>query len=349
MMPKPIPSADVLLQRLAELSSQLRQAVHGDTDYFAAPLQLINEAMGFHVSVLYRVTNAIEHELLLEVVAVSRQLPGREELYPGARIVLDSALPAAHFVNEVAAFKTRGISAINVPGTGCDLVGSVDLPASLGPGYLLAGDYLGDEAAVQPGEIHAFTLMCNLLGVLLMKLEFEQLAIHDALTGVLSSRAIRAELEQWLTRQRRRRQGRCAVVLCDIDHFKKINDGHGHLQGDSVLQEVGALFAASLRQHCDRGGRYGGEEFLLLYDDLDVDSILIIVERLRALVEQHEFVRIGEHGQPLAGESLRVTMSFGIAMLDAGSLENAAEVLARAEAALYQAKEAGRNRLQLAA
>lgn len=348
MKQKPIPSAGLLLQRLAELSSQLRLADRQATDYFAAPLRLINEAMGFHVSVLYRVTNVIEHELLLEVVALSSEVAGREDLYPGARIVLDSKAPPASFVNEVAAFMQRGISAINVPGDGCDLVGSVDLPASLGPGYLLAGDYLGDEAAVQQSEVHSFTLMCNLLGVLLMKLEFEQLAIHDGLTGLLSSRAIRSELEQWLTRQRRRRQGSSAVVLCDIDHFKKINDGYGHLQGDSVLQEVGALFSASLRKHCDRGGRYGGEEFLLLYDEFDAESIIAIVDRLRTLIEQHGFARIGENGQPLAGEFLSVTMSFGIALLEAGSQESAAEVLARADAALYQAKEAGRNRLQLA-
>ena len=158
---------------------------------------------------------------------------------------------------------------------------------------------------------------------------------------------IREELEKTVQRQKRKVNASGAVVLTDIDFFKKINDQYGHIQGDSVLQEVGGIFETVIRKHLDVAGRYGGEEFLLIYEDTTTDQVLNIVERLRQTIEDHEFIKIGPAGIPLTGECLHVTMSFGIALFNDRALENSKEILALADAALYRSKEGGRNRATL--
>lgn len=251
------------------------------------------------------------------------------------------------FANEVLAFKHRNVSAINIPGWGCDIVGSIYMPENLGHGYLLAGDFFGDESDTQIYEVRACEIMCNLLSSALMKTQFERLASYDGLTGLLNSRAIRDELEKAFQRQKRKKTGVGAVVLADIDFFKKINDQYGHIQGDSVLQEVGHLFEAAIRKHLDVAGRYGGEEFLLIYEDTDRDQVFNIVERLRQSIANHRFKKIGPNGVPENDDCLQVTMSFGIASLQYKSLESGKEVLAMADAALYRSKAGGRNRVSI--
>lgn len=347
-MGKIINSAEYLLNQLGELSYQLGSAPHQDQSCFEKPLQIINKAMGFHIGVLYKITNVIENDLILEVVTVCNPEHIRPDLAEGAKICLDLASPPVEFTNEVMAFRNRNVSAINIPGWGCDIAGSIFLPESLGHGYLLAGDFFGDESDIQEHEIRVCEIMCNMLSATLMKTQFEKLASYDGLTGLLNSRAIREELEKACQRQKRRKAASGAVVLADIDYFKKINDRLGHMQGDSVLQEVGKIFDAAIRKHLDVAGRYGGEEFLLIYEDTDTDRVMNVVERIRQSVEQHEFVRIGPDGSPVAGEHLHVTMSFGIAPFGDSSMAGSREVLSMADQALYRSKENGRNRVTLA-
>ena len=347
-MGKIVNSAEYLLNQLGELSCQLGSAPHQDHSCFEKPLQIINKAMGFHIGVLYKITNVIENDLILEVVTVCNPEHIRPDLTEGAKICLDLADPPVEFTNEVMAFRNRNVSAINIPGWGCDIAGSIYLPESLGHGYLLAGDFFGDESDIQQHEIWACEIMCNLLSAMLMKRQFERLASYDGLTGLLNSRAIREELEKTLRRQQRKTAASGAVVLADIDYFKRINDQLGHIQGDSVLQEVGGIFDAAIRKHLDVAGRYGGEEFLLICEDTDVERVLGVVERLRQSIEQHEFVRIGPGGSPLADEFLHVTMSFGVAALDGMPKAGSREVLSMADQALYRSKADGRNRVTLA-
>lgn len=212
---------------------------------------------------------------------------------------------------------------------------------------MLAGDFFGDESDIQDYEVRTCEVMCNLLSSVLIKTQFEKLANFDGLTGLLNSRTIRNELEKAVQRQKRKKTCLGAVALADIDFFKKINDQYGHIQGDSVLQEIGGLFDAMIRKHLDVAGRYGGEEFLLIYEDSEKDQVLNIVERLRQTIEQHKFKKIGPNGSPLNGEYIKVTMSFGIALLNDQSIENSTEILSMADAALYQSKENGRNRVTL--
>jgi len=342
-MGKVINSAEYLLNQLGELSFHLTGSTPQDKSYFEKPLQIINDAMGFHIGILYKITNIIENDLILEVVAVCNPQHIRPDLIEGAKICLDIENPPEVFTNEVEAFKNQNVSAINIPGWGCDMVGSIYMPENLGYGYLLAGDFFGDESDVQNHEVRCCEIMCNLLSSVLMKSQFETLANYDGLTGLLNSRAIREELEKSFQRQKRKKNNLGAVALGDIDFFKKINDQYGHIQGDSVLQEIGGIFEAMLRKHLDIAGRYGGEEFLLIYEDSDKDQVLNIVERLRQSINDYKFKKMGATGSLVEGEYLHVTMSFGIALLNDQSIEKSTEILAMADAALYQSKERGRN------
>ncbi len=347
-MGKVASSAEYLLNQLGELSSYLTSHPLQGHDYFERPLQIIHQALGFHISVLYRITNVVENDLILEVVAVCNPEHIRPDLQVGVRHNLDLNNPPPRFANEVAAFCNRCVSAINVPGWGCDIVGCVYLPENLGNGYLLGGDFFGDESDIQPREVHVCEVMCNLLSSVLMKTQFEQLASFDALTGLLNSRTIREEVEKAFQRQKRRGDNLGAAALADIDFFKKINDKYGHIQGDSVLQEVGQILGTAIRQHVDVAGRYGGEEFLLIFGDTAPDMVFTLIERLRQKIADHAFKKIAANGRPVDGEFLHVTMSFGVAGLYDPLASSSQEIVARADAALYASKTGGRNRVTLA-
>ncbi|MCA9669641.1 MAG: diguanylate cyclase [Myxococcales bacterium] len=165
------------------------------------------------------------------------------------------------------------------------------------------------------------------------------LASHDALTGVLNRRAGIAALSRELNRARR--DGRdLALLMCDIDHFKCINDAHGHLAGDDVLREVCGRMGAELRNY-DNVGRYGGEEFIVVLPGCGVADALAVAERLRAAIAAPA---INTQAGPVP-----VTASFGVAAASgadgADRARSAHALIARADAALYVAKEQGRDRV----
>jgi diguanylate cyclase (GGDEF)-like protein len=124
-----------------------------------------------------------------------------------------------------------------------------------------------------------------------------------------------------------------SVLFIDLDHFKQINDIHGHDQGDAALAEVGQILASTLRAS-DFAARYGGEEFLILLPDTDRTAAQDVAEKLRIAIEQAELAHVG----PL-------TASFGVAVLpdDTGEAE---QLVRKADRALYAAKAAGRNRVE---
>lgn len=163
------------------------------------------------------------------------------------------------------------------------------------------------------------------------------LSQHDALTGLLNRRALMDALErEW---QRLRRHGQpFAVLMLDLDHFKRVNDSLGHAAGDLVLTEAARRLAASARAS-DVVARAGGEEFMVLLPGADTKGATRAAERLLA--------RLREQPVDLPARSLPVTASAGVALALASDTGVAA-VLARADAALYRAKEAGRDRVVLA-
>lgn len=171
----------------------------------------------------------------------------------------------------------------------------------------------------------------------------EYRATHDGLTGLLNHDAIIAEVvgradeePSWPYSQSRS----LGVIMLDIDHFKVVNDTHGHPVGDQVLRSVSETLAAALRSS-DFVGRYGGEEFLIVAEGYDeVGELRALAERLRFAIEQHLMVTD-------AG-SIPITISVGLAVTIPDAREDAASLIRRADGALYEAKTTGRNRVAVA-
>lgn len=165
----------------------------------------------------------------------------------------------------------------------------------------------------------------------------EMAARIDPLTGVYSRRAFTESAE--LEMQRALRYGTpLALIMIDLDHFKSINDTHGHATGDAVLASFSHSIALEVRE-VDVIGRYGGEEFLVLLPNTDVTEALRVAERMRLSIASTEL--------QVHGGSLRYSASFGVAGFDAREL-SLNPFIDRADAALYQAKRTGRNRVELA-
>ena len=169
--------------------------------------------------------------------------------------------------------------------------------------------------------------------------ELVRLATRDALTGLLNRRAFFDTAGHLL--ERGAAAGRSAAILMiDVDHFKSFNDRHGHAVGDQVLQGVARQLTAALRQN-DLVARYGGEEFCVLLDVADLAQAQELAERVRRQVQAHA-------GQALHdGRDLSVTASIGLA-LHTGPGRTLSDLLSEADAALYDAKRSGRNRVELA-
>ncbi|MDX1635507.1 MAG: diguanylate cyclase [Marinobacter sp.] len=164
--------------------------------------------------------------------------------------------------------------------------------------------------------------------------QLEKLSMTDRLTGLLNrgtwENLVDAEYERY-----RRYGNATSLVMFDIDHFKKVNDTHGHLAGDEVIRHTAGVVKSALRQS-DRGGRYGGEEFGIILPETDANGARIICERIR------EF--IAESTVKTSVADIRYTVSMGIAQLG-DEPENYMQWLGQADKALYRAKESGRNRV----
>lgn len=159
---------------------------------------------------------------------------------------------------------------------------------------------------------------------------------HDGLTGLFNHRYLVSALETELARSRR--HGRTFTLLfIDVDHFKHYNDTHGHLAGDEVLRSLGKILKEANRS-TSVCARYGGEEFVVLIPESNRDGGFIVAERLRSRVEKHPFP--GREAQPLG----QVTVSLGLSCYpDDGT--DTRQLVAIADQRLYEAKQAGRNRV----
>lgn len=167
-----------------------------------------------------------------------------------------------------------------------------------------------------------------------------ELSRTDPLTGLPNRRSIMEMLEKEVARTRRHGPPMCVVIL-DLDHFKKINDTHGHPTGDKVLQEAARVLRESIRS-CDFVGRYGGEEFLMVLPDTDVDGAAILLERCRAALAT-TLIRAE------TGKTFHVSASFGVVCNVKDMAVEGGHLIKAADDALYQAKANGRNRVEIAA
>ncbi|HEY3656733.1 MAG TPA: diguanylate cyclase [Steroidobacteraceae bacterium] len=164
------------------------------------------------------------------------------------------------------------------------------------------------------------------------------LSITDALTGAYNRRYLMEQLPREVERCRRYAYP-LSVIMCDIDHFKRINDEQGHTAGDDVLQQFVGRVQRSIRSNSDWISRYGGEEFLLVLPEADFNAGLFVAEKIRAIISSSPFTT-------RAGESC-VTASFGVASTGPGGPDLALKLeglIKAADQCLYRSKQEGRNR-----
>nr|WP_316641018.1 GGDEF domain-containing protein [uncultured Roseateles sp.] len=171
--------------------------------------------------------------------------------------------------------------------------------------------------------------------------QLQRLSLHDSLTGLLNRRALQQRLELESRRMLRTQAG-FAVIMLDIDYFKQLNDSFGHAAGDFALAGLAEELRAVSRE-IDHAARMGGEEFCLVLPQCDLDGALLVAERLRA--------RIAAMSLPWEGEQLTLTVSLGVAATSPDEarpgVDAAEAVLRQADRALYRAKAAGRNRVEV--
>ena len=197
------------------------------------------------------------------------------------------------------------------------------------------------DSGLNVGSAFAYVVLslsfhATLLALVIMRLvgDLHRLSRHDGLTGVLNRRALEEALLAQTQRSRRSGEPFCVLML-DADHFKNINDRHGHAVGDLALKHLAALVRDHMRE-VDRFGRFGGEEFLVVLPGLTLEGALPVAERLRALIAAAPL----RHGDAV----IALSVSIGIAEWG-GAEEEMSRLVVRADAALYQAKRHGRDRV----
>ncbi len=188
-------------------------------------------------------------------------------------------------------------------------------------------------------DLRSAELIADALGVVVKSLflveETQLLALTDGLTGLYNRRHASKRLEEEIARARRNKTGLC-VAMCDVDHFKAINDEFGHSAGDRVLQQIARSLTEYVRRN-DIVARWGGEEFLVIFSEIKLTAARIVAERLRG--------RLANTPQVDGGPD-KISVSIGLARLGSGS--TADTLIEEADQALYRAKARGRNRVEVA-
>jgi diguanylate cyclase (GGDEF)-like protein len=163
----------------------------------------------------------------------------------------------------------------------------------------------------------------------------EYIASHDTLTGLPNRRYFHEYMEKEMARMKRF-DHRSSLLMLDIDHFKSVNDRHGHTAGDDVLKELGSIISSNIRE-VDLAARWGGEEFTIMLTHVDGKNAYMIANRLREVIESHLF---------LSEEiDFNITVSIGLVIIQPDSKFSVDEAIIMADKALYMAKEKGRNRV----
>ena len=263
------------------------------------------------------------------IFARGQALESGAALYTGQHLIINIAV--------VSITATRGLR---------------DLPLVFGPPLLFAlpllllinGVPLAEMAPpliypaimVVVAGIIAELFYCGNAASFLASQRLRQSAMTDPLTGLLNRRAMDAELTIARARAIRHEQP-YALMMADLDHFKRVNDAHGHEVGDEVLVELAHRLERTVRTE-DRVARWGGEEFLLLVQDADEKGAMNVAEKIRRVVAQTPFAT--------SAGALQITLSVGLAIYDEAT--PADDLVAQADHALYQAKQNGRNRVETA-
>jgi diguanylate cyclase (GGDEF)-like protein len=211
-------------------------------------------------------------------------------------------------------------------------------------GTLLNGEKVVGDEVLQNGDkitVGEQILRFDLLDAIdrEYQLRIHRLISHDDLTGLLSSRSFFSELRREAERAKIEKRTFCVLML-DLDHFKRVNDTHGHLTGSKTLEEIGNSIINCLRNG-DAAARFGGEEFAAFLLDAEIGQAIVAAERIRHEIEARKF-SVMRKGNPL--DTHHVTISIGIASFP-GDSKDPIQLVEMADSALYRAKREGRNRV----
>jgi two-component system, cell cycle response regulator len=263
-----------------------------------------------------------------------------------AEVTLGRALEADVRVNDVRASRLHSRITTEIdPATGETQYRIIDLESTNGTilnGHPVTNAFLHDGDKIVIGEhLMRFELLDEIDRE--FQRQIHRLLVHDELTGLLTSKSFFSELRREAARAEIDERGFC-VLMMDLDHFKTVNDTHGHLTGSKTLEEVGSCITTALRAG-DVAARFGGEEFAAFLLDADVAQGLVAGERVRRAVEQHKFTitRPNPEGEK---RTHRITISVGVAAFP-DDARDPIELIELADTALYRAKRSGRNRVCL--
>jgi len=181
---------------------------------------------------------------------------------------------------------------------------------------------------------HSFQYFANKVDE--QQIELEQLSVTDSLTGLINRRGLDQQLLQAL-QLAKRQHWPTALLMIDVDYFKKYNDSYGHLEGDECLREIAKLLMLNKRRANDLVARYGGEEFLIMLPNTDQAGAILLAEQTLNIIRERKIPHNTSDVEPF------VTLSIGIAIIDPALDINTEAFLAQADTALYQAKANGRN------
>ncbi len=260
-------------------------------------------------------------------------------------VTLGRALEADVRVNDARASRMHArIDVMRDAGTGRTQYRITDLGSTNGTylnGRPVAEAFLEDGDKLTIGEqLLRFDLLDDIDRE--FQRQIHRLLAHDELTGLLTSKSFFSELRREAARAESEDRPFC-VLMMDLDHFKVVNDSHGHLVGSQTLEEVGALITRALRAG-DVAARFGGEEFAAFLLNADCAQGLVAAERVRAGIEEHLFSAVRRGSQTDTGETLRLTISVGVASYP-DDARDPIELIELADTALYRAKNLGRNRV----
>lgn len=317
----------------ATLAAELLEAGMGTGDFHEA-CRAVLEVLGAVVDARFLGAAAGDAELVAAHVLLPEPLPPDLLAELGKRLFASLGLPAS-VARDLGVSGERGGEPVDL-----DLAVWLELPLARGRGSLVLlprdpGQFATSASSLVDGLVRPLGVV---LENALLAERLRELSVLDGLTRLLNRRAIFERLSEEIERARRYRLP-LSVVLCDFDHFKRINDRFGHLVGDAVLREGSAVLRKSLRT-TDLLGRYGGEEFLAVLPQVDLEAACQAAERLRRDIAVY----------PLAiatSPQQRITASFGVAALSELAGRTAAdELVGIADRRLYEAKAAGRDRVR---
>lgn len=282
-------------------------------------------------------------------IATTRLVASMAELASGCGFLLISALRSQEFaLHAISMAIIIIVFYIYIPNR---LLYSALLAALSTLGFIVLAAGMGKLRPVELGTIATMLTLTNLFGYvaaqryqLLLRHEYtaqtvlKNLSIRDPLTGCYNRRYLHQQLLETEITRAQRYQLSLTVIMCDLDHFKLVNDRYGHHGGDAVLQHFACLMQALTRDGVDSVVRYGGEEFLLILPETDLAGGELLAERLRLALS----------AQPIAygDQQISATASFGVASIDFSRRSTSAHMnmITAADDMLYAAKNSGRNR-----